>query len=132
MAIKYGIRWRPTPFRSTIEAITVNRDLAADPPTSGQRVQTLQLIAFDDQKVGTAGNPYRPGDPGTEQHIAVVDERPIALDVAAFAGTTNAEAQARWDAARDAQRAAWEAEPDILALIRAAIGGALSPYVVIG
>lgn len=132
MAMRYGIRWRPPAYRSTTEAIIVNRDASADPPQPGQRVQVLQLIVFNDQEVGTAGNPYVPGAPATEQHLAIVDEVPIMLDVSAFRGLTNQQAQARWDQARDQQRAAWEADPDIMAYVRAAIGGALSPYVVIG
>lgn len=132
MAIKYAIRWRPAAYRSTTEAITVNRDPNADPPQVGQRVQTLQLIVFDDTTVGTGGNPYQPGAPATEQHLAIVDEVPIMLDISAFAGKNDTQATALWNAARDAQRAAWESQPDIMALIRAAIGGALSSYVVIG
>lgn len=132
MAIKYAVRWRPAAYRSTTEAITVNRNPSATPPVSGQRVQTLQLIVFDNTTVGTAGNPYQPGAPETEQYLAVVDEVPIMLDISAFAGKTDAQATALWNAARDAQRAKWEAQPDIMALIKAAIGGTLSPYVVVG
>lgn len=133
MAIKYAARWRPTPFRSTIEAIIVPMTDAETGESTGPgwRVQTLQAIVFDDARFA-AGNPYKPGDPATEQHLAIVEEIQIQLDIAAFAGKTYAQAQAMWDAARDQQIAAWQADPYIDAKVKAAAGGALSAYVVLG
>lgn len=132
MAVAHAIRWRPTPFRSTIEAITVPAatDAEGNPTGPGGRVQTLQLIVFDSDKFGS-GNTYQPGDPATEQHLAIVEEVQITLDIAAFAGKTIAQSQAMWDAARDEQITAWQADPHIQAKINAAIGGALSSYVVL-
>jgi hypothetical protein len=132
MALQYAVRWRPVPFRSTIETIsTPDQTDENGAVIPGQRIQTLQAIAFDDTKVGTAGNPYRPGDPATEQHLAIIEEVPIQLDIAAFAGKTVAQATALWNGARDAQKAAWLADPHIQAKIMAAVGGALSPFVVL-
>jgi len=131
MAVRYGVRWRPQAYRSINEANIVNRDMTATPPRQGQRVQTLQLIVFDDTKIG-AGNPYTPGAPATEQHLSIVDEAAIALEVSAFAGLTNAQSTLLWDAARDSQQAKWQADPTIMNLVRCAIGGSLSSHIVIG
>lgn len=133
MAIKYAARWRPVAYRSTIESIIVpaGTDDEGNPTGPGWRVQTLQAIVFDDARFA-AGNPYKPGDPATEQHLAIIEEVPIQLDIAAFAGKTYAQAKALWDAARDQQIAAWEADANIDAKIKAAAGGALSEYVVMG
>lgn len=137
MAIHFAARWRPQIYRSTTEAIIVNRHPAspdADPPipaSAGQRIEVLQLVCFDDAEVGTPDNPYRPGDPQTEQYLAICDEAVIQLDVSAFAGKTPAQARALWDAARDARIAAWQAQPDIGALVMAALGAYLSPYEVV-
>lgn len=131
MAIKYAARWRPTPFRSTIEAIVVPMTNSEGEPTGpGWRVQTLQAIVFNDASF-PAGNPYKPGDPATEQHLAIIEEVQIQLDIAAFAGKTYAQAQAMWDAARDGQIALWQSDPAMDAKIKAAAGGALSAYVVL-
>lgn len=126
MAIRYGVRWRPVPFRSTIETITV-----ASETGPGWRVQTLQAVAYDDTQLGTTANPYRPGDPASEQYLAIIAEIAIQLDIAAFAGKTIAQSRAMWDAARDTQKDAWLADPNIGAMLNAAVGGMLSPFVVL-
>lgn len=130
MATGIAIRWRPAAYRSTTETILMPGNPEADPPTGGQRVQTLQLVVYDDTKLGTTGNPYRPGAPETEQHLAIVDEVPISMEVDAFAGLTAAQSTAQWNAARDAQIAVWEADPSIQGKINAAIGGHLSSLVI--
>lgn len=135
MSAAYAFRWRPQIYRSTTEAVVVNRspgDAEADPPvpaSSGQRVEVLQAVVYDDAVLG-ATVPYQPGDPATEQLLRIAIETPVMLEVSAFAGKTPTQAQALWDAARDAQIAQWQAMPDAMALINAAIGAALSPMVV--
>lgn len=126
MAIGIGIRWRPAAYRSTIEAVTIPADEGP-----GRRVQTLQLVVYDTDAFG-AENPYQPGAPETEQHLAIVEEVPIMLEISAFTGLDPAAATGLWNDARDAQILAWESDPDINAKIQAAWGGHLSPLVVWG
>lgn len=135
MATHYAVRWRPQIYRSTLETVLSGSPAnpAADPPTpdTQARTETLQLVAYDDTELGTAGNPYRPGDAATEVKIAIVDEKTLTLALSAFAGKTEAQSKALWDAARDAQIAAWQADPGILAKVRAARGAYLSTFVLL-
>ena len=128
MAKRFAVRWRPPAFRSTTETIITN----AGDASLGQRVHVLQLVVYDDAQVGTAGNPYVPGAPATEQFIEPAREAVVALEVSAFTGLSNAAAQALWDSARDQQIAAWQADPDIGAYVKAAIGRMQSEFVVVG
>ena len=128
MAKRFAVRWRPPAFRSTIETIITN----AGDESLGQRVHVLQLVVYDDAQVGTDGNPYVPGAPATEQYIEPAREAVVSLDMSAFKGITNAAAQAVWDDARDQQIAVGQADPDIGAYVKAAIGRMQSEFVVVG
>lgn len=128
MTAKIAVRWRPQAYRSTIETI----DTASSGTNAGDRIETLQVVVYDDTQLATPGNPYVPGSPATEQFLRVVTETPISLGVDAFVGKTYAESKALWDAARDNQIAAWQGDPKIQARINAAVGAGLSTFVLIG
>lgn len=141
MATHYAARWRPqigTGALSTV--ISGSPGDPGNPPTvpatedTQARTERLQLVVYDDTEVGPGlnpPNPYRPGDPATETKLAIVDEVPLTQMISAFAGKTEAQAQAIWDAARDAQITTWQNDPQIMAKVRAARGAYRSPFVII-
>lgn len=138
MAAKYAIRWRPQAYRSTTETIIEGKNPSStnpqgEPatPSLGSRIKVLQLVVYDDTQI-TAQNPYRPGHPDTERYLEIADEVVIRLAVDSFAGKTDQQAKAMWDAARDAQRTVWETNNVGLTYGKAAIGSYLSDFVVIG
>lgn len=130
--LKVAIRWKPSNLRSTLETVIVPGNPDATPPTSPARVAVLQAVIYDADKVATTGNPYVAGAPASEQFITTILETPIQLAVSAFAGLTDAQAQALWDQALATQQAAWTADPQINEYIAAAKGKYLSPLVLIG
>ena len=95
MAIRTGVRFKPAIYRSSQEAINMGLNPAATPP-EGTIVRIVQLVGYDDTKVAFAGNPYKKGDPATEQHIYILDEQPKQLELAAVNGKTQAEVNAMW------------------------------------
>ena len=97
MALKGAVRYCPT-VNSSLETTIAGLDASVDPPT-GTIVMTAQLVAYDDTKVGVAGNPYVPGDPNTEKFIFVVYQTPISLELSAFDGLTLSQSAALWSAA---------------------------------
>lgn len=120
MAVRVAARWRPQAYRSTTETI---RDASG-------RIEVLQLVVFDDTQIG-GGNPYVPGAPATEQYIRIVDEAVIQQADAPFVGKTYQQSRDVWNAARDAQIAVWQADPEIQAKINSAVGAAISSYVIL-
>lgn len=121
MAKAIAIRLRPRTFGSSLE--TVNQD--ASPGGGGARVEIMQLVVYDNTKVGPgSSNPYVPGSPASEQFIFPVRNEVCILPHSAFAGKTDIEAKAIWTAERDRWIAAWQAMPDIAAQIQNAWGAA--------
>jgi hypothetical protein len=97
MAIKGAVRYKPS-VNSSLEATVAGLDTTATPP-SGIVVVTAQLVAYDDTKVGIAGNPYVPGDPATEKFVKVVYQDAIQMSLEAFDGLSMVAAQALWTTA---------------------------------
>jgi hypothetical protein len=103
MAIKGAVRWKPDAYRSSIEATVIDLNPTGQyndaegnplPPTGvpgGTIILVAQAVAYDDAKVGGAGNPYRPGHPDTEREIVVLHEQTRQYDLSAVQTMTQAQ-----------------------------------------
>ena len=103
MAIKGAVRWKPDTYRSSIEATVVDLNPLGQysdvdgnplPPTGvpgGTLIFVIQAVAYDDTKLGTVGNPYRPGHPDTEREIVVLHEQTRQYDLSAVQTMTQAQ-----------------------------------------
>lgn len=124
MAIQTGVRWKPSVYRSSQETINQGLNPAATPP-AGTIVRIAQLVAYDDTKVTTVGNPYAPGTPATESQMYILDEIPVGLDLTAMNGKSQAQITAMWGAALAAQKTYWQ--PAVANLVKSEIGVQLTP-----
>ncbi len=129
MAIKGAVRFKPDIYRSTLEATVGSLNAAATPP-AGTVFMPVQLVAYDDTKVGTAGNPYVPGAQASEVEITVLYEDTLSMELAAFQGISQAAATALWTVALTNWRdAIAPAGPNLLKAIRAT---RIAPPVLLG
>ena len=95
MAIKTGVRFKPSVYRSSQSAVNMGLDPAATPP-AGTIVRIVQLVGYDDTQVTTAGNPYRPGDAATERFMYILDEQPKMVALEGLDGKTQTQINAIW------------------------------------
>lgn len=129
MAIKGAVRFAPDMYKSALESTVGQLNAAASPPT-GTVFMPVQLVTYDDTKVGTAGNPYVPGDPASEVHITILYTDTLSMELAAFQGKSQAAATALWTDAITAWRdAVAPAGPNLLKAIRAA---RIAPPILLG
>ena len=114
MAIRTGVRFKPTIYKSTMSAVNAGLNAVSTPP-SGTIIRTVQLFGYDDTKVGTGGNPYVAGLPESEVHIYVLDESTVQIELAAIDGKTQAQVNAIWaQALADYKTAIAPAVPNLL------------------
>ncbi len=129
MAIRGAVRFKPDMYRSTLETTVGSLNAAVTPPT-GMVFMPVQLVAYDNAKVGTADNPYVPGSPASEVEITVLYEDTLSMELAAFQGISQAAATALWTAALTNWRdQIAPAGPNLLKAIRAA---RIAPPVLLG
>lgn len=124
MTIRTGVRWKPSVYRSSQETINQGLDPSTTPP-SGTIVRIAQCVAYDDTKVATGGNPYKPGSPATEVEIYILDESPRLLDLAAMDGKTQVQINAMWATALTDYKVF--IQPAVAALVKSEIGVQLTP-----
>lgn len=99
MAIHGALRYKPDIYQTALETTIAEIDLSTTPPT-GVVVRTAQLVLFDDAV--TTGANYKPGDPATERNLCLVDQTPIMIDLASFAGKTAEQCNKMWTDALNA------------------------------
>lgn len=81
MAIRGAVRFKPDMYRSTLEATVGELNAAATPPT-GTVFMVAQLVAYDDTRVGAAGNPYVPGAAASRRLAMTWSLTPVLSPVA--------------------------------------------------
>lgn len=119
MAIRTGVRFKPSVYRSSQETINAGLNPAAVPP-SGTIVRIVQLVGYDDTQVAYAGNPYAPGTQATESKMYILDERPLMLELSSFNAMNQAQANAAWAAVLASYKT--EMQPAVANLVKSEIG----------
>lgn len=119
MAIRTGVRFKPSVYRSSQETINASLNPGATPPT-GTVVRIVQLVGYDDTQVAYAGNPYAAGTPATESKIYILDEQPKMIELAAVNGQSQANVNAMWAAVLAAYKT--EIQPAVANLVKSEIG----------
>jgi len=119
MAIRTGVRFKPSVYRSSQETINASLNPGATPPT-GTVVRIVQLVAYNDAELTTPGNPYAAGTPATESKIYILDEQPKMQELAAMDGKTQGQVNAMWAAVLAAYKT--EMQPAAANLVKSEIG----------
>lgn len=122
MAIRTGVRFKPSVYRSSQETINagLNPSPEGDGPPEGTVVRIVQLVGYNDAEVTTGGNPYRPGDPATERFIYILDEQPKMIDLSAINGKTQNQVNAIWSAVLSDYKT--QMQPAVASLVKSEIG----------
>jgi hypothetical protein len=113
MALRTGTRFKPDTFRGAQETFYENPTRASPgAPLQADVVRVVQLVVYDDAVI-VAGSPgagqvrYRAGSEETESRLIIADQEVIRVALSALRGKTLAAQTAIWQAALQAQDAAW-------------------------